>query len=59
MRALLAVKTQQSEPNASLDNVLHELESNLGAIREELHALNEKASRAADVTPPERSGSQR
>src|SRR4029078_8371025 len=43
MRALLAVKTQQSEP-ARLDTVLHELQSNLSAIREELHALNEKAS---------------
>jgi hypothetical protein len=58
MRALLAVKTQQSEP-ARLDTVLHELQSNLSAIREELHALNEKASRAADVTPPETSRSQR
>jgi hypothetical protein len=55
-RALLAVKTQQP---ATLDTVLHELQSNLSAIREELHALNEKASKAADVTPPETSGSHR
>jgi hypothetical protein len=58
MRALLAVKTQQPASNATLDTVLHELQ-NLSAIREELHALNEKASRAADVTPPRTSGSQR
>jgi Tfp pilus assembly protein PilO len=38
MRALLAVKTQQPASNASLDTVLHELQSNLSAIREELHA---------------------
>jgi hypothetical protein len=29
-----------------------ELNSNLNAIREELQALNEKASKAAEVTPP-------
>jgi hypothetical protein len=46
-RALLAVKEQQVLSNSKLD-----------AMRDELHALNEKASIAAGVTPPARNGSQ-
>ncbi len=51
VRALLAVKEQQLASNTRLD-------ANLKAIRDELHALNEKASIAAGVTPPEKGGSQ-
>jgi hypothetical protein len=40
-RALLVLKEQQIISNSKLD-----------LIREELHALNEKASIAADVKPP-------
>jgi hypothetical protein len=58
MRASVAEKTQQPA-NAGLDAVIDELHSNLGAIRDELHALNEKASIAAAVTPPQTSGSRR
>ena len=58
-RAFLAVKQQQAASNPSLDAVRAELSSNLKAIRDELHALNEKASIAAGVTPPEPGGSQR
>jgi hypothetical protein len=58
-RAFLAVKQQQAASTPSLDAVRAELISNLKAIRDELHALNEKASIAAGVTPPETGGSQR
>ena len=58
-RAFLAVKQQQAASNPSLDAVRAELSSNLKAIRDELDALNEKASIAAGVTPPETGGSQR
>jgi Tfp pilus assembly protein PilO len=58
-RALLAEKTQQATPNPEFDAVVDELHSNLSAIRDELHALNEKASIAAGVTPPQTGGSQR
>jgi cell division septal protein FtsQ len=39
--ALSALKEQQTLTNSKLD-----------AIKDELHALNEKAARAANVTPP-------
>ena len=45
--ALLAVKEQQVLSNLKLD-----------AIRDELHALNEKAASASSVTPPRSEGSQ-
>jgi hypothetical protein len=45
-RALLAVKEQQVLSNSKLD-----------AVRNELHALNEKAAIAGRVTPPEKNGS--
>jgi hypothetical protein len=44
-RTLLAVKEQQAASSM-------ELNSTLKALRDELHALNEKASIAAGVTPP-------
>jgi hypothetical protein len=44
-RALLAVKEQQVLSNSKLD-----------AVRDELHALNEKAGIAARVSPPEKNG---
>lgn len=47
-RALSAVEAS----NTRLDVVRGELDSNLKAIQDELHALNEKASDTADVTPP-------
>ena len=58
-RALLAMKEQQAAANTSFDAVRHELSSNLSAVRDELRALNEKASIAAGVTPPETGGAQR
>lgn len=45
--ALLAFKEQQVLSNLKLD-----------AIKDELHALNEKAGSAASVTPPRANGSQ-
>jgi Tfp pilus assembly protein PilO len=51
-RAFLAIKEQQAASNMRLDAMRGELNSNLNAIREELQALNEKASKAAEVTPP-------
>jgi hypothetical protein len=45
--ALLAFKEQQALSNLKLD-----------AIRDELHALNEKAASASSVTPPRADGSQ-
>jgi hypothetical protein len=44
-RALLAVKEQQVLSNSKLD-----------AVRDELHALNEKAAIAGRVTAPEKNG---
>jgi hypothetical protein len=44
-RVLLAVKEQQVLSNSKLD-----------AVRDELHALNEKAAIATRVTPPEKNG---
>jgi hypothetical protein len=51
-RALSAIREQQAATNTRLDVVRGELDSNLNAIRDELHALNEKAAGTADVTPP-------
>jgi hypothetical protein len=51
VRALLAVEGQQAASNVRLD-------ANLKAMRDDLHALNEKASIAAGVTPPEKGSSQ-
>jgi Tfp pilus assembly protein PilO len=58
-RALLAVKEQQAASNTRLDAIRDELHSNLSAVRDQLRALNEKASIVAGVTPPETGGSQR
>lgn len=58
-RSLLAIQEQQVASNARMDTLRGELSSNLNAIREELQSLNEKASSAAEVTPPSGSGSQR
>lgn len=57
-RALSPIKEQQTDLNVRLDVVRGELDSNLTAIRDELNALNEKASKAADVTPPGNDASQ-
>jgi len=46
IRALMAA-------NVSLDAVRGETNLNLRAIRDELHALNQKASVAGDVKPPQ------
>jgi hypothetical protein len=46
IRALMAA-------NVSLDAVRGETNLNLRAIRDELHALNQKASVAEDVKPPQ------
>ncbi len=56
---LLPIKEQQADLNVRLDVVRGELDSNLTAIRDELNALNEKASKAADVSPPGNNNSQR
>jgi|GEM_PF-3094730 len=53
-RALSAME----DSNTRLDMVRGELDSNLKAIRDELHALNQKASDTADVTPPGNDASQ-
>jgi len=50
-RALAAIENS----NTRLDVVRGELDSNLKAIQEELHRLNQKAADSADLTPPERS----
>jgi hypothetical protein len=49
-RALEAIENS----NTRLDVVRGELDSNLKAIQEELHTLNQKASDSADLTPPSR-----
>ena len=58
VRALIAMSEQQAAANMRLDAVRGETNLNLKAIREELHALNEKASVAADVKPPQNSNTQ-
>lgn len=50
---LLAVKEQQAASNMRLETMMGELHSDMSAIRDELHALNAKASVAAGVTPPQ------
>jgi hypothetical protein len=58
VRTLLAMSEQQAAANMRLDAVRGETNLNLRAIREELHALNEKASVAADTKPPQNSNAQ-
>jgi hypothetical protein len=53
VRALLAINERQAAANVSLDAVRGETNLNLRAIRDELHVLNEKASVAGDVKPPQ------
>jgi hypothetical protein len=52
-RAWLSIIELQKAANMKLDFVGVEMTSNLDAIRDELHALNDKASVAAEVKPPE------
>ena len=53
VRALLAMNEQQAASNVRLDALRGETNLNLRAIRDELHALNEKASVAGNVKPPQ------
>ena len=53
VRAVLAMNEQQAASNMRLDALRGETNLNLRAIRDELHALNEKASLAGDVKPPQ------
>ena len=53
-RAFLSIKQQQAA--SILDAMRGDLSSNLNAIRQELRSLDEKASKAAEVTPPPKSG---
>ena len=53
VRALLAMNEQQAASNVRLDALRGETNLNLRAIRDELHALNEKASVAGNVEPPQ------
>jgi type II secretory pathway component PulJ len=57
-RALIAMSEQQAAANMRLDAVRGETNLNLRAIREQLHTLNEKASVAADVIPPQNTNTQ-
>ena len=53
VRALSAMNGQQTAANLTLDAVRGETNLNLRAIRDELQALNQKASVAGDVKPPQ------
>lgn len=53
VRALSTMNEQQAAANLTIDAVRGETNLNLRAIRDELQALNRKASVAGDVKPPQ------